>query len=141
MTVRRTVGLKRSRIFFDLFTYFSSFHRSSISSINSDERTIIQLSTTHQSAELLRVHFFSNHIYHITSSYTMSGKIIIDSALRTAVNLQSSKLPSEVAKTSAALLSSLSGTKHALPDLAYDYNALEPVISAETMEIHHSKVN
>jgi hypothetical protein len=55
----------------------------------------------------------------------MSGKIIVDSALRAAVNLQSSKLPSMVAKTSTALLSSLSGTKHTLPDLAYDYNALE----------------
>jgi hypothetical protein len=55
----------------------------------------------------------------------MSGKILADSAYRAAVNLRSSKLPSEVAKTSAALLSSLSGTKHTLPDLPYDYNALE----------------
>ena len=29
--------------------------------------------------------------------------------------------------------------KHALPDLPYDYNALEPVISAEIMKIHHQK--
>jgi len=28
---------------------------------------------------------------------------------------------------------------HTLPDLAYDYNALEPHIDARTMEIHHSK--
>nr|AWT97555.1 manganese superoxide dismutase [Eurytemora pacifica] len=28
---------------------------------------------------------------------------------------------------------------HQLPDLPYDYNALEPVISAEIMQIHHSK--
>ena len=55
----------------------------------------------------------------------MSGKIIIDSALRAAVNLQSSKIPSEIAKTSAALLSSVSGSPHTLPDLPYDYNALE----------------
>jgi len=67
------------------------------------------------------------------------GKIIFDKALRSAVNLSSSKLPSEVAKSSAALLSSLSGIKFVLPDLAYDYNALEPVISAETMTLHHSK--
>ena len=26
-----------------------------------------------------------------------------------------------------------------LPDLPYDYNALEPVISAEIMELHHKK--
>ena len=67
------------------------------------------------------------------------GKIIFDKALRSAVNLSSSKLPSEVAKSSAALFSAMSGTKFVLPDLAYDYNALEPAISAETMEIHHSK--
>lgn len=29
--------------------------------------------------------------------------------------------------------------KHTLPDLGYDYNALEPVISAEIMQLHHSK--
>lgn len=30
-------------------------------------------------------------------------------------------------------------TKHTLPELAYAYDALEPYIDAETMEIHHSK--
>ena len=29
--------------------------------------------------------------------------------------------------------------KHTLPDLPYDYGALEPVICAEIMQIHHSK--
>ena len=29
--------------------------------------------------------------------------------------------------------------KHTLPDLPYDYAALEPHISAEIMELHHSK--
>lgn len=28
---------------------------------------------------------------------------------------------------------------HSLPDLPYDYSALEPVISAEIMELHHKK--
>ena len=32
-----------------------------------------------------------------------------------------------------------SRNKHSLPDLPYDYNALEPVISAEIMQLHHSK--
>lgn len=36
-------------------------------------------------------------------------------------------------------LSSLSRAKHSLPDLPYDYSALEPVISAEIMQLHHSK--
>jgi Fe-Mn family superoxide dismutase len=29
--------------------------------------------------------------------------------------------------------------KHVLPDLPYDYNALEPLISAEIMQLHHQK--
>ena len=33
----------------------------------------------------------------------------------------------------------LSRFKHTLPDLPYDYNALEPAISAEIMQLHHSK--
>jgi len=37
------------------------------------------------------------------------------------------------------LFSSNLRSKHTLPDLPYDYNALEPVISAEIMQLHHSK--
>jgi hypothetical protein len=29
--------------------------------------------------------------------------------------------------------------KHTLPDLPYDYNALEPYIAADIMQLHHSK--
>ncbi|KAJ8314999.1 hypothetical protein KUTeg_007149 [Tegillarca granosa] len=29
--------------------------------------------------------------------------------------------------------------KHTLPDLPYDYNALEPYISADIMKLHHQK--
>lgn len=29
--------------------------------------------------------------------------------------------------------------KHSLPDLTYDYGALEPHICAEIMQLHHSK--
>ena len=55
----------------------------------------------------------------------MSGsKLIVDSALRAAAHLRSSKMPSHVAKSGAAFLSS-SGGKHTLPDLPYDYGALE----------------
>ncbi|KAL7750490.1 Superoxide dismutase [Mn], mitochondrial [Sorochytrium milnesiophthora] len=36
-------------------------------------------------------------------------------------------------------LSVSSRAKHTLPDLPYDYNALEPVISADIMKLHHSK--
>jgi hypothetical protein len=55
----------------------------------------------------------------------MSGKIIANSALRAAVNVRSSTIPSEIAKTSSALLSSLASTPAKLPDLPFDYNALE----------------
>ncbi|KJH42644.1 iron/manganese superoxide dismutase, alpha-hairpin domain protein [Dictyocaulus viviparus] len=34
---------------------------------------------------------------------------------------------------------SLVRAKHSLPDLPYDYNALEPVICNEIMQIHHQK--
>jgi Fe-Mn family superoxide dismutase len=70
----------------------------------------------------------------------MSGKIILENGLKAAVNVGSSKLPSEVLKSSTALLSSLAAKPHVLPDLSYDYDALEPALSAETMTIHHSKV-
>ncbi|XP_014468860.1 PREDICTED: superoxide dismutase [Mn], mitochondrial [Dinoponera quadriceps] len=30
-------------------------------------------------------------------------------------------------------------SKHSLPDLPYDYKALEPIISADIMQLHHSK--
>ncbi|EPZ31056.1 hypothetical protein ROZALSC1DRAFT_28623 [Rozella allomycis CSF55] len=33
----------------------------------------------------------------------------------------------------------LARTKYTLPDLSYDYNALEPYISAEIMQLHHQK--
>lgn len=34
---------------------------------------------------------------------------------------------------------SVSRQKHTLPDLTYDYGALEPHISAEIMQLHYSK--
>ena len=38
-----------------------------------------------------------------------------------------------------AVKSSRAFSKFKLPDLSYDYGALEPVISAEIMQLHHSK--
>ena len=68
-----------------------------------------------------------------------SKKIFIDSALRAAAHVRSSQLPKETSKMAAAMLSSApSGGKHALPDLPYDYNALEPIVSSEIMTIHHT---
>eukprot|EP00527_Entomoneis_sp_CCMP2396_P003792 CAMPEP_0198143252 /NCGR_PEP_ID=MMETSP1443-20131203/6196_1 /TAXON_ID=186043 /ORGANISM="Entomoneis sp., Strain CCMP2396" /LENGTH=222 /DNA_ID=CAMNT_0043806467 /DNA_START=176 /DNA_END=844 /DNA_ORIENTATION=- len=55
------------------------------------------------------------------------------------MHVRGSKIPSELSKQSAALFSAYSGAKPSLPDLTYDYGALEPAISAETMTLHHSK--
>jgi len=55
--------------------------------------------------------------------------------------------PPKMNKNSFSLLKSLffqskknhSFTPFKLPDLPYDYNALEPVVSAQIMEVHHKK--
>lgn len=55
-----------------------------------------------------------------------TGSKVLSSAMRAAVHVNSSKLPKELIKSSAAFLSSApSGGTHSLPDLPYDYNALE----------------
>ena len=38
-----------------------------------------------------------------------------------------------------AVVAESSRTKHTLPDLPYDYDALQPAISAEIMQLHHQK--
>lgn len=69
-----------------------------------------------------------------------SSKLVVNSTARAACHLRSDTLPKEISKKAAAMLSSApSGGKHTLPDLPYDYGALEPVVSAETMTIHHTK--
>lgn len=56
----------------------------------------------------------------------MTGKLIGEKALRAAVHLNSARMPSQVIKSSTALFSAFGGGKPAsLPDLPYDYNALE----------------
>lgn len=70
----------------------------------------------------------------------MSGKkLVIDSALKATAHLQSAKVPTNLIKSSTALFSAYGGKTNTLPDLPYDYNALEPAISTETMTIHHTK--
>lgn len=41
--------------------------------------------------------------------------------------------------TTSAVLAAGRRGKHTLPDLTYDYGALEPVISGHIMELHHKK--
>lgn len=71
--------------------------------------------------------------------FIMSSGTAVNTAIRAAVHLRSSKIPTEIAKSSAALFSAYGGAKPTLPDLKYDYGALAPAISAETMTIHHTK--
>ncbi|GKY93256.1 superoxide dismutase, mitochondrial [Mayamaea pseudoterrestris] len=66
-------------------------------------------------------------------------KVLSQTALKAAVNLQSAKVPTQLVKSSAALFSAYGGKQQELPSLTYDYGALEPAISAETMTIHHTK--
>lgn len=57
-----------------------------------------------------------------------SGKKLLTgpAALRVAAHVRSSNLPKELSKSSAAFLSAASaGGKQTLPDLPYDYAALE----------------
>jgi len=70
----------------------------------------------------------------------MSSTNLIKPGLRVAAHLRSSKIPTELSKSAAAWFAAApSGGTHALPDLTYDYAALEPCVSAETMTIHHTK--
>jgi hypothetical protein len=83
----------------------------------------------------LRINIYSNNLSLNLNldlngtKFTMASngsKLILNSALRAAVHVNSSKLPSEFLKSSAAFLSAApSGGKHVLPDLPYDYSALE----------------
>jgi hypothetical protein len=53
------------------------------------------------------------------------SKALFDKTIRAAVNLHSGKIPLDLAKSSAALFSAYGGAKATLPDLSYDYDALE----------------
>ena len=65
------------------------------------------------------------------------SKVILSSALRAVVNVNSSQLPLQIGKSSAAFLSSApSGGKHSLPDLPYDYAALSREYSVATSSFH-----
>ena len=54
-----------------------------------------------------------------------AGKALFDKTIRAAAHLNSSKVPSELIKSSAALFSAYGGAAATLPDLSYDYGALE----------------
>ncbi|KAM3416254.1 Superoxide dismutase [Cercospora zeina] len=65
----------------------------------------------------------------------MASTLLRQSALRTALR---SSAPS-TAKKAALASTTFTRGKATLPDLPYDYGALEPAISGQIMELHHSK--
>jgi len=62
---------------------------------------------------------------------------MLSSSSSSLVRVASAMIKSPLA--SVAPTTVFSRSKHTLPDLPYDYSALEPVISAEIMQLHHSK--
>jgi len=67
-------------------------------------------------------------------------KLFLDPLTRISTHIRSSTLSHELKTSACALLSSTpTSGKHTLPNLPYDYNALEPTISSETMTLHHTK--
>merc|ERR1719414_1252081 len=62
---------------------------------------------------------------------------MLSSSSSSLVRAASVMIKSPLASVAATTV--FSRAKHTLPDLPYDYNALEPVISAEIMQLHHSK--
>jgi len=66
---------------------------------------------------------------------TSTTKMQSVSLLRQAPRLLAKPLP----LAPRAFSTSQSRAKYTLPDLPYDYNALEPAISAEIMQLHHTK--
>lgn len=68
--------------------------------------------------------------------------MIFDPVPRHAAKLPISemlRIPRTITSTLRPVLVTVTRGKHTLPDLPYDFNALEPFISAEIMTLHHSK--
>ncbi|KAH6695740.1 superoxide dismutase [Plectosphaerella plurivora] len=63
----------------------------------------------------------------------------MSSFLRTAPAARAILRPQTARTATAAFSTTVARGKATLPDLPYDYAALEPYISAEIMELHHSK--
>ena len=67
------------------------------------------------------------------------NKVSIPKLAKSAFALSQHSLPCGSLMTASIAPSVQKRTKVTLPDLPYDYSALEPVISAEIMQLHHSK--
>ena len=112
-----------------------------VESINTDTTDIFEDTIfTIENLTSLRTHSACNILYTYLTVHTqlpnthrqykresntinMSG-LIVESTIRAAVHVGSSKIPSKIAKSSAALFTAFGGSKPSLPDLPYDYGAL-----------------
>lgn len=83
---------------------------------------------------LLRITFlpFPSHLY---QSQTISQATMIRTALARSTLAAAAPATTSTGRLAPALLRS----KHTLPKLPYEYDALEPHISSQIMEIHHGK--
>jgi hypothetical protein len=63
------------------------------------------------------------------------SNLIVGSALRAAANLRSSTIPTQLANSSAALFSAYGGAAQTLPDLPYDYGALERTFDSRGLKV------
>jgi len=69
----------------------------------------------------------------------MLNKQLIAKVAKSAFALSQNTLPCCSSMATVIAPAMQKRTKVTLPDLPYDYSALEPVISAEIMQLHHSK--
>jgi hypothetical protein len=63
------------------------------------------------------------------------NNLIVGSALRAAAHLRSSNIPSQLATSSAVLFSAYGGAAQTLPDLPYDYGALERTFGYRRLKV------
>ena len=69
----------------------------------------------------------------------MLNKQLIAKVAKSAFAVSQNTLPCSSSMATVIAPAMQKRTKVTLPDLPYDYSALEPVISAEIMQLHHSK--
>lgn len=86
------------------------------------------------------------HLLTLAQSRSLQATPIADFASARQQSSVAMALAGRCSQLAGSLVSALrpmqacrSLTTQTLPDLPYDYNALEPVISAEIMKLHHSK--
>ena len=96
--------------------------------VSCDKMTYTRHKTQAQGSIKHYKHQTSDNNATLTTMNTTSKIInkVLAPSLQAAVHLRSSNIKTDLAKSSAALLSSApSGGKHTLPDLPYDYATLE----------------